>query len=73
MVNIFFCLFTSEKYLYWRAGGRGGSGSCGGYLRAKALLLMPVYVRGKEKIQITQRQSLGDAEKNCRFLFFQQT
>lgn len=40
-----------------------GSRSHGGYHGAKALLLMSVYKKGKEKIQITQKQSLGGAEK----------
>lgn len=40
-----------------------GSRSHGGYHGAKALLLMSVYKKGKEKSQITQKQSLGGAEK----------
>jgi len=54
-------------------GGREGSGSRGSYLRAKALLVVSAYMRGKEKIQIPQKQSLRSAGKKRRFLFFRQT
>lgn len=67
MVNIFFVfVYFRGIFLHCKAGGRMSSRSHGGYHRAKALLLMSVYKKGKEKIQITQKQSLGGAGKKIQ-------